>query len=79
MAPNPRDQKWCSIAEQASKETDLAKLQTLVTQLCTALNERMKPYAGEGPTDGYAASNSSAISLVSPMQSLPTILASARL
>ena len=48
MAPNPRDQKWYSIAEQASKETDPAKLQTLVTQLCTALDERMKPYAGEG-------------------------------
>ena len=48
MAPNPRDQKWYSIAEQASKETDSAKLAILVDQLCTALDERMKPYAGEG-------------------------------
>jgi hypothetical protein len=43
MAPHPRDQKWCSIAEQVSKEMDSAKLTTLVSQLCSALDERVKP------------------------------------
>jgi hypothetical protein len=40
MAPDPRDQKWYSIAEQASKETDSAKLRTLVAELCSALDDR---------------------------------------
>ena len=43
MAPDPRDQKWYSIAEQASKETDSAKLMILVDQLCRALDERINP------------------------------------
>ena len=48
MAPNcSRDQKWHSLAEQASKETDPEKLQILVAQLCSALDERMKPYPVE--------------------------------
>jgi hypothetical protein len=42
MAPNPRDQKWHSLAEQASKEMDGAKLSLLVGQLCSALDERGK-------------------------------------
>jgi len=46
VAPNPRDQKWFSLAEQASTETDQAKLMTLVNQLCAALDEHMKPLAG---------------------------------
>lgn len=43
MAPHPRDQKWYSIAEQVIKEMDSAKLTTLVSQLCSALDERGKP------------------------------------
>ena len=40
MAPHPGDGDWRSIAEQASKETDPAKLMNLVSQLCRALDER---------------------------------------
>lgn len=40
MAPQITDQKWYSIAEQASKEMDSAKLMVLVAQLCSALDER---------------------------------------
>ena len=39
MAPQVTDQKWYSIAEQASTEMDSAKLTILVDQLCTALDE----------------------------------------
>jgi hypothetical protein len=39
MAPQVTDQKWYSIAEQASKEMDSAKLTILVDQLCSALDE----------------------------------------
>jgi len=45
MALDPRDQKWYSIAEQASKEMDSAKLTILVDQLCGALDARHKPPA----------------------------------
>lgn len=45
MVPDARDQKWYEIAEQTSNETDPAKLQVLVAQLCTALDDRMRPYA----------------------------------
>jgi hypothetical protein len=38
MAQNPTDQDWRSIAEQASTETDQAKLATLVAKLCLALD-----------------------------------------
>jgi hypothetical protein len=41
VAPNPKDQKWFSLAEQTSTETDQAKLIILVNQLCAALDERM--------------------------------------
>jgi hypothetical protein len=47
MAPNPKDQKWYDLAEETSKETDPVKLQRLVAQLCTALDERLRPYAVE--------------------------------
>jgi hypothetical protein len=40
MSSNPKDQRWYSIAEQASKEMDGAKLSLLVQQLCSALDER---------------------------------------
>jgi hypothetical protein len=43
MAPDPRDQKWYSLAEQASTEADPKKLGSLISQLCDALDERMKP------------------------------------
>jgi hypothetical protein len=39
MAPPITDQKWYSIAEQASTEIDSAKLTILVDQLCTALDD----------------------------------------
>jgi hypothetical protein len=42
MAPNPKDQKWYDLAEQLSTEMDPAKLMALVSQLCGALDERMK-------------------------------------
>ena len=38
MAPHPKNQDWRCIAEQASKENDPAKLATLVTKLCRALD-----------------------------------------
>ena len=37
MAPHRRDGDWVSIAEQASKEMDPAKLMILVEKLCRAL------------------------------------------
>ena len=40
MATHSED--WISIAEQASVETDPAKLMTLVEQLCSALDDRKK-------------------------------------
>jgi hypothetical protein len=54
MAPNPRDEKWYSIAEQASKETDHTKLQALIVQLCVALDERLN-CVRERRTDGKAS------------------------
>jgi hypothetical protein len=41
MAPNPTEQKWYSLAEQASKETDPEKLTILIAELCSALDERV--------------------------------------
>jgi hypothetical protein len=40
MTPNPKDQGWYGIAEEASKEMDGAKLTILVAQLCSALDDR---------------------------------------
>ncbi len=37
MDPDRKDGDWRSIAEQASKEMDSAKLTILVAQLCSAL------------------------------------------
>lgn len=45
MAQNPTDPKWYSLAEEASKEMDGAKLSLIVAQLCAALDERGKPPA----------------------------------
>jgi hypothetical protein len=42
MAPHHTDQKWYSLAEEASKETDPAKLTILVDKLCSALDEDRK-------------------------------------
>jgi hypothetical protein len=39
----PPRQDWLPIAEQASKEMDPEKLMILVTQLCSALDDRKKP------------------------------------
>jgi hypothetical protein len=50
MAPQITDQKWYSIAEQASTEMDSAKLAILVAQLCEALDEHGKPPALQPPT-----------------------------
>jgi hypothetical protein len=41
MAPQTTDPEWYSIAEQASREMDSAKLTILVAQLCSALDERL--------------------------------------
>jgi hypothetical protein len=46
MARHSRDQKWYSLAEQASKETDPEKLQILVAQLCSALDEHNEAQSG---------------------------------
>ena|ERR1700677_1895435 len=51
MAPNPKDQKWYSLAKQVSTEMDQAKLMPLVNQLCAALDERIEPHAMEAYTD----------------------------
>ena len=51
MFPDMKDQQWRSIAEQASKEMDSAKLSLLVEQLCAAMDERNKrPGDGGGVT-----------------------------
>ena len=50
MFPDMKDQQWRSIAEQASKEMDSAKLSLLVEQLCAAMDERKRPGDGGGVT-----------------------------
>jgi hypothetical protein len=45
MVPNPKDEKWYSLAEQASTEMDPTKLMLLVNQLCAALDERTNSQA----------------------------------
>ena len=40
MAPHPTDQDWRCIAAEASTEMDPAKLLTLITRLCDALDRR---------------------------------------
>ena len=40
MTPHLGDGDWRSIAERASKEMDPEKLMVLITQLCSALDER---------------------------------------
>jgi hypothetical protein len=42
MAQNLTNQDWRSLAEQASTELDSAKLTSLVTKLCSSLDERQK-------------------------------------
>jgi len=42
MAPNPGTSDWRTIAEQISVETDTQKLNALVNQLCSALDEEAK-------------------------------------
>ena len=55
MAPDPKDQEWRSLAEQASTEMDTAKLTLLVSLLCAALDERMKPHAVESSDPATAS------------------------
>jgi hypothetical protein len=51
MAPHTRDQEWYSIAERVTKETDPVKLTTLVSELCSALDARLKPqFRAANPT-----------------------------
>jgi len=45
MAPNPKDQLWYSLAEQASQEPDPIKLLELIGQLCAALDARPTAHA----------------------------------
>jgi hypothetical protein len=40
MAPHSTEQDWRCIAQEASTETDPAKLMTLITRLCDALDRR---------------------------------------
>jgi len=47
MAPNPGTSDWRTIAEQITVETDTQKLNALVNQLCSALDEEAKR---KGPT-----------------------------
>ena len=47
MAPNPGTSDWRTIAEQITVETDTQKLNALVNQLCSALDEEAK----RKPTD----------------------------
>jgi hypothetical protein len=47
MAPTPEDERWRSLAAQASKEMDDEKLMVLVEQLCSAFDERHKPPQSE--------------------------------
>jgi hypothetical protein len=56
MATDPEDQEWYSIAEQASKEMDLAKLARLVSQLCGALDKRVRDHSLEPLTDAESSS-----------------------
>jgi hypothetical protein len=51
---HPRDDKWHLLAEQVSKETDHQKLQTLIAQLCEALDERLNT-SQERQTDAKAS------------------------
>jgi hypothetical protein len=49
MDPHPKDQKWYSLAEQASKEMDGAQLTIIVAQLCSALDESQKTPLSAAP------------------------------
>jgi hypothetical protein len=40
MAPHSTEQDWRCIAQEASTEMDPAKLMTLITRLCDALDRR---------------------------------------
>jgi hypothetical protein len=51
MAPDPNDQEWYRIAEQASTEMDSAKLATLVSQLCASLDKRLRTRAASAHTE----------------------------
>jgi hypothetical protein len=55
MAPDPKDQAWYSIAEQASTEVDSEKLGILISQLCAALDKRIGPQAVEAHTEAKAS------------------------
>ena len=47
MTMPSQDRNWISIAEQASVETDPAKLAILVKRLCCALDDRGAPAEDE--------------------------------
>jgi hypothetical protein len=55
MAPDSKDQEWYSIAEQASTEVNSEKLALLVSQLCAALDKRIRPQASEVHTEDKAS------------------------
>jgi hypothetical protein len=52
MVPDLGDGDWRFIAEQASKETDPAKLTILVGKLCCALEGERKQKSGLEETSG---------------------------
>ena len=43
MTSNNGKPIWIELAEQASKETDSRKLNTLIEQLCLALDKKSEP------------------------------------
>ena len=58
MAPHPTDQDWRRIAEQASRETDPARLTTLIANLCLALDREREQRPEFGRQEGQSDSSS---------------------
>lgn len=59
MAPTPEDERWLSLATQASKEIDEKKLTILVKQLCSALDDRHKSRQSENEQNRTHLENTS--------------------
>jgi hypothetical protein len=55
MISRSEDERWLTIANQASKEMNGRKLTILVQQLCSALDERNKPPQPEQNTTNRPA------------------------
>jgi hypothetical protein len=66
MTPSLKDQEWYSIAEQASKEMDPAKLTLLVSQLCAALDKCTGAQSVKALSDAKASSAPCSVVVSSP-------------